>query len=235
MAKKSATKKGSAKKSAAKKETKKIEAKKGRLQSSQKKTAEKKSSEKVRKATAKKTKMTKKSIILENTEATALQPTDPDTSEAGEITAAQNPATTIKAVKQLLARGKKQGYLTYDEINELIPEEMLSPEQIDETLIMFDENEIEVIDEKTEKKLITQKREREKRILPEKLTETDFGTVTDPVKMYLREMGLVTLLSREGEVEIAKKIEAGEQEVLHALLETTTGSENIIRLGEEIE
>jgi len=82
---------------------------------------------------------------------------------------------------------------------------------------------------------MTQKKDRGKRILREKFSDTDFGTVTDPVKMYLREMGLVTLLSREGEVEIAKKIEAGEQEVLHALLETTTGSENIIRLGEEIE
>jgi RNA polymerase primary sigma factor len=141
----------------------------------------------------------------------------------------------LKAIKQLLAKGKKQGYLTYDEINELIPEEMLSPEQIDETLIMFDENDIEVVDEKTKKKLITQKKKKEKKPVPGKITDTDFGTVTDPVKMYLREMGLVTLLSREGEVEIAKKIEAGEQEVLHALLETTTGAESIIGLGEEIE
>ncbi|MGD8880978.1 MAG: RNA polymerase sigma factor RpoD [Desulfobacterales bacterium] len=141
----------------------------------------------------------------------------------------------MKAIKQLLARGKKQGYLTYDEINELIPEEMLSPEQIDETLIMFDENDIEVVDEKTKKKLITQKQKKEKKPVTGKITDTDFGTVTDPVKMYLREMGLVTLLSREGEVEIAKKIEAGEQEVLHALLETTTGAESIISLGEEIE
>jgi RNA polymerase primary sigma factor len=234
MAKKSATKKGSTKRSATKAQTKKIEAKKSRPQSLEKKAAAKKTSEKVQKATAKKTKRAaEKSTALK--EAAAIPQTDPETPESREITVSQTPATTIKAVKQLLAKGKKQGYLTYDEINELIPEEMLSPEQIDETLIMFDENEIEVIDEKTEKKLITQKRERERRILPEKLTDSDFGTVTDPVKMYLREMGLVTLLSREGEVEIAKKIEAGEQEVLHALLETTTGSENIIRLGEEIE
>ena len=64
---------------------------------------------------------------------------------------------------------------------------------------------------------------------------SDFGTVTDPVKMYLREMGLVTLLSREGEVEIAKKIEAGEQEVLRALLESPIGVESIIALGADIE
>ncbi len=151
------------------------------------------------------------------------------------VTAPKTKTTTLKAIKQLLAKGKKQGYLTYDEINELIPEEMLSPEQIDETLIMFDENDIEVVDEKTKKKLITQKKKKEKKPVTGKITDTDFGTVTDPVKMYLREMGLVTLLSREGEVEIAKKIEAGEQEVLHALLETTTGAESIINLGDEIE
>ena len=151
------------------------------------------------------------------------------------VTPPKNKPTTLKMIKQLLAKGKKQGFLTYDEINELIPEEMLSPEQIDETLIMFDENDIEVVDEKTKKKLISQKKKKEKKPVPGKITDTDFGTVTDPVKMYLREMGLVTLLSREGEVEIAKKIEAGEQEVLHALLETTTGAESIIRLGEEIE
>ena len=63
----------------------------------------------------------------------------------------------------------------------------------------------------------------------------DYGSVTDPVKMYLREMGLVTLLSREGEVEIAKKIEAGEQDVLKALLETTIGVDFILDLGRRIE
>jgi RNA polymerase primary sigma factor len=143
-------------------------------------------------------------------------------------------ATTKKAIKKLLAKGKKQGYLSYNEINELLPADMLSPEQIDETLIMFDENEIEVVDEKTKNKLITKKKKIAKKPVTGKISDTDFGTVTDPVKMYLREMGLVTLLSREGEVTIAKKIEAGEQEVLHALLETTTCAESIIELGDEI-
>ncbi|MGD9174068.1 MAG: RNA polymerase sigma factor RpoD [Desulfobacterales bacterium] len=141
---------------------------------------------------------------------------------------------TKRAIKKLLTKGKKQGFLSYNEINELLPAELLSPEQIDETLIMFDENEIEVVDEKTKKKLISKKKKKEKKPVTRALRDTDFGTVTDPVKMYLREMGLVTLLSREGEVEIAKKIEAGEQEVLHALLETTTGVESIMSLGEEI-
>jgi RNA polymerase primary sigma factor len=142
---------------------------------------------------------------------------------------------TKKAVMDLLSKGKKQGYLTYDEINEMLPEDMLSPEQIDETFMMFDDNEIEILDERKKKSIVSLKKTREKRIRRHDTSETDFGTVTDPVKMYLREMGLVTLLSREGEVEIAKKIEAGEQEVLHALLETTVGVECIINLGADIE
>ncbi|MGD8256940.1 MAG: RNA polymerase sigma factor RpoD [Desulfobacterales bacterium] len=142
---------------------------------------------------------------------------------------------TQKAIKTLLAKGKKQGYLTYDEINALLPDDMLSPEQIDETLMLFDDNEIEVVDEKHYKKVVNLKKVKQKKAISVDKGSPDFGTVTDPVKMYLREMGLVTLLSREGEVVIAKKIEAGEQEVLHALLETTIGVESIIVLGHNIE
>jgi len=69
----------------------------------------------------------------------------------------------------------------------------------------------------------------------ETVAVTDLGGVTDPVKMYLREMGMVTLLTREGEVEIAKKIELGEQEVLKCLLETQIGVDRILSLGEQIE
>jgi RNA polymerase primary sigma factor len=143
--------------------------------------------------------------------------------------------TTKKAILDLLAKGKKQGYLTYDEINEMLPEDMLSPEQIDETFMMFDDNEIQIIDQKKKKTVAKLKKTKEKKVKRTETRDSDFGTVTDPVKMYLREMGLVTLLSREGEVEIAKKIEAGEQEVLRALLETTAGVESIIDLGNEIE
>ena len=143
--------------------------------------------------------------------------------------------TTPKAIKTLLSKGKKQGYLTYDEINEALPEDLLSPEQIDETLMLFYANNIEVVDKKHQKKVVKLKKAKEKKEVTKSGAAPDFGTVTDPVKMYLREMGLVTLLSREGEVVIAKKIEAGEQEVLRALLESTTGVESIIDLGENIE
>ncbi len=136
---------------------------------------------------------------------------------------------TPKTLEKLISKGKQKGFLTYDEINKALPENMFSLEQIDETLIMFNELNIEIIDEKKNKLPAVRKM---------KVSDTsapDFGSVTDPVKMYLREMGLVTLLSREGEVVIAKEIEAGEREVLRALIDTTVGVNCILDLGRQIE
>ncbi len=140
-----------------------------------------------------------------------------------------------KVLKDLISKGNKQGYLTYSEINEALSNEMLSPEKIDETFILLDDHNIKVIDEKKQLKAINAKKVKAKLINKQEKSATGFGAVTDPVKMYLREMGLVTLLSREGEVVIAKKIENGEQQVLRALLETITGAECIISLGVHIE
>jgi RNA polymerase primary sigma factor len=158
-----------------------------------------------------------------------------DAANKSAVTKSRSKNATPKAIKSLITKGKKQGYLTYNEINELLPEDMLSPEQIDETLMLFDDNNIQVVDEKHQKKVVKLKKNKERKSITGGSPSADFGTVTDPVKMYLREMGLVTLLSREGEVAIAKKIEAGEQEVLRALLESTTGVESIINLGGNIE
>jgi len=138
-----------------------------------------------------------------------------------------------EAAHALILNGKKQGYLTYDEINEVLPKDMLSPDRIDDTLILFSDLGIEVVDKKSRVALTIAKKEKKIKQIERSISE--FGSVTDPVKMYLREMGLVTLLSREGEVEIAKKIEAGEQDVLKALLETTIGAESILELGDQIE
>lgn len=137
--------------------------------------------------------------------------------------------------KELILKGKKMGYLSYEEINGVLPEKMLSPDQIDETLIMFDDLNIEIIDEKKRDVLVSNKNAITKKSTKSDTPVADFGSVTDPVKMYLREMGLVTLLSREGEVEIAKKIETAEQNVLKVLLETNIGVESILKLGEHIE
>ncbi|MDO9262380.1 MAG: RNA polymerase sigma factor RpoD [Desulfosalsimonadaceae bacterium] len=138
---------------------------------------------------------------------------------------------------KLVSKGKEQGYLTLDQISKALPDEMMTPDQIDETLMWFDDRDIEVVEKK--KKLTASETKDDDD--PDKIADGDeidslstYGTVTDPVKMYLREMGMVTLLSREGEIVIAKKIEAGEQEVLRAMLETTLGVDSIINLGDQI-
>ena len=139
-----------------------------------------------------------------------------------------------KVFKALIQKGKEQGSLTYDEINEALPNEMMSSEMIDETLMMFDDMDIEIIENDSglsDKEGAPEKKE----ALSIVVTVSDFGSVTDPVKMYLREMGMVTLLSREGEVVIAKKIERGEQDVLKALLETSLGVKYILEFGDLIE
>ncbi|MBI4160928.1 MAG: RNA polymerase sigma factor RpoD, partial [Acidobacteria bacterium] len=113
----------------------------------------------------------------------------------------------------------EKGYLVYDEINDLLPKEVTSSEEIDEILMLFGSHGIELVD--TDEK-IKQRSEREKDgedsaevkldLSPGSLEKTN-----DPVRMYLREMGTVPLLTREGEVEIARRIERGERIVLKAL------------------
>jgi RNA polymerase primary sigma factor len=139
-----------------------------------------------------------------------------------------------KATKTLIAQGKKNGFLSYGEINDALPEEMLSAEKIDETLMMFEDLGIDIVDEKNKKVAKSKIKPLERDNKKDDSSMPDYGSVTDPVKMYLREMGMVTLLSREGEVEIAKKIEAGEQDVLKALLETTIGVEYLLNLGNRV-
>jgi len=145
----------------------------------------------------------------------------------------------VQDLKQLITKGKKQGYLTYEELNNALPEGDVSAEQIDEMMMVFDELDIEIIDGK-KINVVAKKVPGELPRLPRgkavQPTDRDgFGRVTDPVKMYLREMGLVSLLTREGEVEIAKQIEAGEQEILGALVESTVGVNALIGLGKDLE
>ncbi len=139
-----------------------------------------------------------------------------------------------KSMSELILKGKEKGSLTYDDINMALPEDLISPDHIDETIMIFDELDIDILDEKTSESSENDSIEAAKRAKKDNAV-IDFGSVTDPVKMYLREMGLVTLLSRDGEVEIAKKIEAGEQEVLKAIVDTVTGIESLLNLASEIE
>ncbi|MDY6986424.1 MAG: RNA polymerase sigma factor RpoD [Thermodesulfobacteriota bacterium] len=143
----------------------------------------------------------------------------------------------VEDLKLLITRGKKQGYLTYEELNDALPDGAVSADQIDEMMMVFDELDIEIVDGKRLKSLeqrVEKSATQLKVAAPLEPGKDAFGRVTDPVKMYLREMGLVSLLSREGEVEIAKQIEAGEQDVLMALVESTIGVRSIMSLGERL-
>jgi RNA polymerase primary sigma factor len=145
--------------------------------------------------------------------------------------------TKVDNLKHLITKGKRHGYVTYEELNDTLPQGRVSPDQIDKMIMVFDELDIAVIDGS---KIRVLEPDLEKRGPEEKAVTTPeperdvFGRVTDPVKMYLREMGLVSLLSREDEVVIAKQIEAGEQEVLKALVQSTVGVGKIAGLRDPL-
>jgi RNA polymerase primary sigma factor len=143
----------------------------------------------------------------------------------------------IVGLKRLIEVGKNKGYITYEELNDDLPDDVVSSEYIDDLMMMFEELDIMVIDEASKKEIEKSKKLKKKQEKPVEKetyrTEVSETTtrVSDPVKMYLKEMGCISLLTREGEVEIAKRIEAGETEALNALLRCCVGIEHIIALG----
>ena len=142
----------------------------------------------------------------------------------------------MEKVKALIHMGKKKGFLTYDEVNNLLPPDIVSSDQIDDLMMMFGEMDIEVVDA-AHKVKVSKQREEAEALPPEEELELDaegLGKSIDPVYMYLREMGSVSLLTREGEVEIAKRIEQGEKAVINAVLDSPLTIKEIIQLGERL-
>jgi RNA polymerase primary sigma factor len=142
----------------------------------------------------------------------------------------------MEKVKQLINMGKEKGYLTYEEVNDLLPPDIVSSDQIDDLMMMFGEMDIEVVDA-AHKVKVGKQREEVERLPAEEEMELEaeaLGKAIDPVYMYLREMGSVSLLTREGEVEIAKRIEAGEKEVIKAVLDSPLTIKEIIQFGERL-
>ena len=143
-------------------------------------------------------------------------------------------------LKRLIDIGKDKGYITYEELNDDLPEDVISSDYIDDLMIMFEELDIMVIDEAAKEKIEKSrklKRKQERAVDKENFRAeiSDVGArVSDPVKMYLKEMGGISLLTREGEVEIAKRIEAGEGKAMDALLRCAVGIEYIVDLGKEL-
>src|SRR5271169_340973 len=128
------------------------------------------------------------------------------------------PQTVAGAIEKLLARDSERGYVTYEELSATLPLDQLSSEELEDTMTMISELGITV----------TESDESEEPVAPEgepakaggNLDHDDIGRIDDPVRMYLREMRSVQLLSREGEVAIAKRIEAGREMMLGAIRES---------------
>jgi RNA polymerase primary sigma factor len=141
-------------------------------------------------------------------------------------------------VKELILMGKERGYLLYDEVNDLLPEGICSSDELDSIFSLFGSAGIEVID--TEQKFQDDGKRDDKRDEGAgEEGEFDFGALNldktnDPVRLYLREMGTVPLLSREGEVEIAKRVEHGQRVILKALSRSPLVVQEILNIGDQL-
>src|SRR5258705_6430214 len=147
-----------------------------------------------------------------------------------------------KRLKNLIVLGKDRGYLTYAEINDHLPDDMTDAEQIEGVVTMLADMGIAVYDEAPDAEQLVMN-EAPSPIAEEDVIEeaeealsttvdAEFGRTTDPVRMYMREMGSVELLTREGEIEIAKRIEDGLKHMIHAISSCPTTIEEILRLAD---
>ena len=143
-----------------------------------------------------------------------------DTAETREE-AAEAPLldSIASAIKKMVARGKERGYLTYDELNAALPQDQVSSEQIEDTMTMLSELGINVIESEESEEPAEAEAEDGEAEARGNVDDDDIGRTDDPVRMYLREMGSVELLSREGEIAIAKRIEAGRDMMIGGICE----------------
>ena len=128
--------------------------------------------------------------------------------------------TIAIAIKKMVVRGKERGYLTYDELNAALPQDQVSSEQIEDTMTMLSELGINVIESEESEEPAEAEAEDGESEVRGNVDDDDIGRTDDPVRMYLREMGSVELLSREGEIAIAKRIEAGRDMMIGGICES---------------
>ncbi len=156
--------------------------------------------------------------------------------------------TERKEVKDLLALGRDKGFLTYDEVNDALPSDIVSSDQIDDVMSMFGDNDIAIVDVASKVKLLPESTKpaepelaaankvvEETEAPAERQEEDDSLTKSnDLVRMYLRKMRSVSLLTREGEVEIFKRIEEGDKEVLEAVLHSSIAIKEIMQIADRL-
>jgi RNA polymerase primary sigma factor len=180
-----------------------------------------------------------------------------DRAPDGPPTAATKKKAKGKEVDDLITLGKSKGFLTYAEVNDALPGEDVDPDQMDDVLNVLDNEDIEIVDDSSNLKIAPAKRMGGDDDAPERTNggksndehgtparspivkgaegeDGFYGRSNDPVRMYLRKMGSVALLTREGEVEIAKRIEEGENEILESILNSPIAVREIIDIGERL-
>lgn len=148
----------------------------------------------------------------------------------------------VKAeVKRLAGIGKSKGHLTFEDLNDLLPAEFSSPEVLDALMTGLEKSDVKLVDpsrqgrSKGGDEFLKEPADAAAEDADEEEETDDAGRGNDPVRLYLRKMGSVSLLTREGEVEIAKKIEEGELEILKVILSSPLGTHEVISIGDRVE
>ncbi len=155
--------------------------------------------------------------------------------------AAANGSTQAQQLKELIARGKEQGYLTYAEVNDHLPNDIVDPEQIEDIVNMINDMGIAVHEKAPDAESLTLSdatatdddgaEEAEAALAS---VDAEFGRTTDPVRMYMREMGTVELLTRQGEIEIAKRIEDGLNQVKYHMVHFPPTVEALLEVADRV-
>ncbi len=147
---------------------------------------------------------------------------------------------TIDQVTQLIDMAKEKGFLTYEEVNNILPSDVVSPDQLDDLMIMFGEMDIEVVEGAQKIRIPKRKLSKVPAVAEEEVAAEEetakgpFEKLNDPVRMYLREMGSVSLLNRDEEVEIAKRVEEGEKEIADIVLNAPLIVREVLTIGEKL-
>src|SRR3990167_6911922 len=147
-----------------------------------------------------------------------------------------------KLIKKMIARGKERGFITYDELNNALPAEEFSSDEIEDAMTAISDSGVQLVDSADDVSDETEKDEKEEKEGKDgeeyesggNISDDDTGRTDDPVRMYLREMGSVELLSREGEIAIAKRIEAGRNTMIAGLCESPLTFQAIIIWRDEL-
>nr|WP_255349484.1 RNA polymerase sigma factor RpoD [Thioalkalivibrio sp. ALD1] len=161
--------------------------------------------------------------------------------QAPRSTTSMNREEQQSQLKELIAKGKEQGYLTYTEVNDHLPDSIIDSDQVEDIIAMINDMGIAVHEQAPDADSlllsdgsVSADEDAEDAVAALASADSDFGRTTDPVRMYMREMGTVELLTREGEIRIAKRIEEGLMQVLFALAHHPGAIEHLIREYDQI-